>query len=82
MAESGPLGAGIYDVQVAGGAAILVVNGPRELLPRTPTVQSGSIGEGAVAGERPRLRDKGWPLLLALGALCAEWLLRRRSGLR
>ena len=82
IAESGPLAAGVYDVSVAGGAAILVVNGSREMLPRTPTVQSGSIGEGAVAGERPRLRDKGWPLLLALAALCAEWLLRRRSGLR
>ena len=82
IAESGPLGAGVYDVTVAGGSAILVVNGARELLPRLPTVQSGNIGEAAVTGERPRLRDKGWPLLLALGALCAEWLLRRRSGLR
>jgi hypothetical protein len=82
IAESGPLGAGVYDVTGAGGSAILVVNGARELLPRLPTVQSGSIGEAAVNGERPRLRDKGWPLLLALGALCAEWLLRRRSGLR
>jgi hypothetical protein len=82
VAESDPLAAGVYDVAVAGGAAILVVNGPRELLPRAPTVQSGGIGEGAVAGERPRLRDSGWALLLALAALCAEWLLRRRSGLR
>jgi hypothetical protein len=82
VAESDPLAAGVYDVDVAGGAAILVVNGPRELLPRAPTVQSGRIGEGAVAGERPRLRDSGWALLLALAALCAEWLLRRRSGLR
>jgi hypothetical protein len=82
IAESGPLDAGVYDVNVAGGGAILVVNGSRELLPRPPTVQSGSVGEGAVAGERPRLRDKDWPLLLALAALCAEWLLRRRSGLR
>jgi hypothetical protein len=82
LAESGSLAAGVYDVTVAGGTAVLVVNGPRELLPRTPTVQSGSVGEGPVAGERPRLRDSGWPLLLALAALCAEWLLRRRGGLR
>jgi hypothetical protein len=82
IAVSAPLPAGVYDVTVAGGAALLVVNGARELLPRLPTVQSGNIGEGAVTGERPRLRDKGWPLLLALAALCAEWLLRRRSGLR
>jgi hypothetical protein len=82
IAESPALSAGVYDVSVAGGAAILVVNGARELLPRLPTVQSGSVGEGAVTGDRPRLRDKGWPILLALLALCAEWLLRRRSGLR
>jgi len=82
IAESPSLNAGVYDVTVAGGAAILVVNGARELLPRLPTVQSGNVGEGAVTGERPRLRDKGWPILLALLALCAEWLLRRRSGLR
>jgi hypothetical protein len=82
LAESEPLAAGVYDVEGTGGAAVLVVNGPHELLPRAPTVQSGSVGEGAVAGERPRLRDSGWPVLLALAALCAEWLLRRRSGLR
>lgn len=82
IAETAALSAGVYDVSVAGGAAILVVNRARELLPRAPTVQSGNVGEGAVTGERPRLRDKGWPILLALLALCAEWLLRRRSGLR
>jgi hypothetical protein len=83
VTESDPLAAGVYDVTVGdGGVAILVVNGPRELLPRVPTVQSGSVGEAAVAGERPRLRDSGWPLVVALAALCAEWLLRRRGGLR
>jgi hypothetical protein len=82
VAESRPLAAGVYNVAVNGGAALLVVNRSRELLPRLPTVQSGNIGEAAAAGERPRLRDKGWPLVLALAALCAEWLLRRRSGLR
>ncbi|MGQ0714085.1 MAG: hypothetical protein ACT4PJ_10175 [Gemmatimonadaceae bacterium] len=82
MAESAPLAAGVYDVAVNGGAAVLVVNRSRELLPRAPTVQSGRVGEGAVVGERPRLREHGWPIVLALAALCAEWLLRRRSGLR
>jgi hypothetical protein len=83
VAESDPLAAGVYDVTVgSGGVAILVVNSPRELLPRVPTVQAGRVGEAAVSGERPRLRDSGWPLVLALAALCAEWLLRRRGGLR
>jgi hypothetical protein len=35
-----------------------------------------------VAGDAPRLRDWGFAYLIALGALCAEWLLRRRMGLR
>jgi hypothetical protein len=82
MAESAPLRAGVYDVSMTGGTAILVVNRTRELLPRTPTVQPGRVGAGAVVGERPRLRDSGWPIVIALAALCAEWLLRRRSGLR
>ncbi|MDQ4080190.1 MAG: hypothetical protein M3125_05470 [Gemmatimonadota bacterium] len=82
VAESAPLRAGVYDVSMPGGAAILVVNRTREMLPRTPTVQPGRVGEGPVVGERPRLRDSGWPILIALAALCAEWLLRRRSGLR
>ncbi|HZO18941.1 MAG TPA: hypothetical protein VFB46_08150 [Gemmatimonadaceae bacterium] len=82
VAESSPLEAGVYDVSVAGGSALLVVNRSRELLPRAPTVQAGNIGERAVRGERPRLRDENWPLLVALIALCAEWLLRRRTGLR
>jgi hypothetical protein len=72
----------VYDVSMTGGTAILVVNRTRELLPRTPTVQPGRVGAGAVVGERPRLRDSGWPIVIALAALCAEWLLRRRSGLR
>ena len=82
VAESDPLPAGVYDVDVSGQSAILVVNSSREVLPRTPAVESGSVGVAAVSGERPRLRDSGWPLLVALAALCAEWLLRRRSGLR
>ena len=82
VVESAPLGAGVYDVSMTGGTAILVVNRTREMLPRTPTVLPGRVGGGAVVGERPRLRDSGWPIVIALAALCAEWLLRRRSGLR
>lgn len=82
MAESNSLDAGVYDATVAGGAMVLVVNRSAELLPRMPTIQAGSVGGGAVLGDRPRLRERGWPFLVALLALCAEWLLRRRGGLR
>jgi hypothetical protein len=82
VAESDPLPAGVYDVSVPGGAALLVVNASRELLPRAPTLASGAVGGRSARGSQPRLRDRGWPFVLVLVALCAEWLLRRRLGLR
>jgi hypothetical protein len=73
---------GVYDVQTPGGRSLLVVNPSPELLPRRRTVQDGALGSGAAAGEAPRARDGSWLFALALVALCAEWLLRRRIGLR
>lgn len=73
---------GSYDVRTAGGASLLVVNPSAELLPRRSTVQDGVIGSGATLGEAPRARDVSWLFALALVALCAEWLVRRRLGLR
>jgi len=73
---------GVYDVQTPGGRSLLVVNPSPELLPRRRTVQDGPLGTGAAAGEAPRARDGSWLFALALVALCAEWLLRRRIGLR
>lgn len=82
MAESDPLPAGTYDVRIPGGAAVLAVNASAELLPRAPTVRAGSVGGSLALGDRPGLRDRGWAYLAVLAALCAEWLLRRRQGLR
>ncbi|HEU4641365.1 MAG TPA: hypothetical protein VFS44_02845 [Gemmatimonadaceae bacterium] len=82
VAESDPLPAGVYDVRVPGGAAVLAVNASRELLPRAPSVRAGAVGGAVAYGEQPRLRDLGWAYVLLLAALCGEWLLRRRSGLR
>jgi hypothetical protein len=55
-----------------------------ELMPRRPTVVSGEVGEGAALDLAPRARGAAgwWLAALALTALCAEWLLRRRIGLR
>jgi hypothetical protein len=33
-------------------------------------------------GDAPRLRSLGWAYALTLALLCAEWLTRRRVGLR
>ncbi len=81
-AETPPLEAGVWDVQLPGGNAVLEVNASRELLPRPATVAAGSVPGVPTVGERPRLREAGWAYLLLVGALCAEWLLRRRRGLR
>jgi hypothetical protein len=67
---------------VPGGSAVLPVNVSRELLPRAPTVRAGRVGAGAALGDAPTVRTAGWVYALLLAALCAEWLLRRRAGLR
>ena len=76
------LAAGVYDVLGVGGSSLLVVNPSREWVPRVPTVRTGRVGVGPPPGDAPGLRSLGWPYLLLVGALCAEWLLRRRAGLR
>ncbi|MFN2399493.1 MAG: hypothetical protein ABR543_12765 [Gemmatimonadaceae bacterium] len=81
-AESPPLVPGIYDVSVPGGSIVLAVNASRELLPRAGSVRSGVTGGAPAVGDRLRLRDKGWVYLTVVFALCAEWVLRRRMGLR
>lgn len=82
LAESPPLPEGEYDVTLAEGHARLVVAPSREWLPRKPSVASGTIGKARATGAAPSLRDAWWPYLLLLAALCAEWLLRRRAGMR
>jgi hypothetical protein len=82
VAESPPLQPGIYDARMAGGSVVLVINPSRELLPRRPTIRSGSVGGRAALGEPPALRSLGWVYALTVLLLCAEWLLRRRAGAR
>lgn len=82
IARSDPMPPGVYDVRVPGGSAVLVVNPSRELLPRAASVSAGPVGGAPAFGNQPRLRDQWWSYVILLGALCAEWLLRRRRGLR
>ena len=82
IAESPSLVAGVYDVRMEGGRTLLPVNVSRELLPRRASVRSGAVGGAGVAGEAPTARDFAWLLAVAVVLLCAEWLLRRRAGLR
>ncbi len=81
--QSPGLAAGVYDLTVAGGEAVLVVNASRELLPSRPTVAAGPVGLApSTTGVAPRARGAVWPFVLLVLLLCAEWLLRRRAGLR
>ena len=81
-ALSPPLAVGTYDVHARGGDAVLVVNRSAEWVAHRPTVVSGAIGSGVAAGEAPGLRTTVWPFVLIVLLLCAEWILRRRAGLR
>jgi hypothetical protein len=82
VAESPPLAPGIYDARMAGGSVVIVVNPSLELVPRRPSVTTRLVGGAATLGDAPPLRSMGWIYALVIGLLCAEWLLRRRAGLR
>lgn len=81
VAESPALAAGLYEVQGPGLRTLLAVNPSREWLPRRPTVRSLRVA-GTPTGAAPGARRLGWLYALAIAALCAEWLLRRRVGMR
>jgi hypothetical protein len=82
IAETPALPAGLYAVTVRGGTTMLAVNNAREWLPRPPRVKAGAIGGGVPVDAAPRLRSAGWAYALLLLLLCAEWVVRRRVGMR
>jgi hypothetical protein len=82
VVESAPLDEGVYDVRGERGGALLVVNPSREWYPRRATVQSGTVGSTRATGDAPRARSAGWLFAIAITGLCAEWVVRRRIGLR
>ena len=82
IAESPALPPGLYTATVRGGSTMLAVNNAREWLPRSPRVKAGAIGGGVPVDAAPRLRSAGWAYALLLVLLCAEWVVRRRLGMR
>ena len=82
VVETRPLPAGIYEATARGGSALLAVNPSREWLPRAPGVTPGAVRGLVAADAGPRLRGAGWAYALAIVMLCAEWILRRRRGMR
>jgi hypothetical protein len=82
VTETRPLRPGIYDVTTRGGSSLLAVNPSREWLPRPPRVAAGAVRGAISADLGPRLRNAGWAYALAIVLLCAEWILRRKRGMR
>ena len=82
VADTPPLPVGIYETHTAGGDGLLAVNASSEMMPRRPAVHSGAVGSAAASDRAPRARTVWWLYALALAALCGEWVLRRKIGLR
>ena len=82
VGETSPLPVGIYDVTTTGGSSVLAVNQSREWIPRRSAMRSGAVGGEPALGEPPALRERAWIFVLVVLLLCAEWLMRRRVGLR
>jgi hypothetical protein len=70
------------EASLAGRAAAAGQGIAPEWVPRRPNVAAGPVGDGAPLDLAPRARGTWWIVALALLALCGEWLLRRRIGLR
>ena len=79
--ESPPLPPGRYAVEAPGGSSLLVVNPSREWVPR-PVSRAAASAAVTATSDAPRLADAGWPFLLALVLLSAEWIGRRFGGHR
>jgi hypothetical protein len=82
VTETAPLPPGVYATKVGGNDGMLAVNVSNEWVPRRPTVRAGAIGTGQMAGRAPGARTAWWLFAIALAAVCAEWILRRKVGLR
>jgi len=83
VVETRPLADGVYDITTRGGSSLLPVNPSREWLPRAPTVTGTDRTRGTLSADAaPRIRGAGWAYAVAILLVCAEWILRRRRGMR
>ena len=82
VVETAPLDEGVYDARSDRGGSLLVVNPSREWYPRRVTVANGTVGTTVATSDAPRARNAGWLFAVAIVGFCAEWIVRRRMGLR
>jgi hypothetical protein len=80
-ASMAPLDAGVWRGTVDGAAIVVPVSPSREWLPGVATVRNGLLN-GEAMPVRRGARSLGWLYLATVLLLAAEWLLRRRAGLR
>jgi hypothetical protein len=76
-----PVGAWRYRLDDGASGIVAVEPYSDEFLPR-PVTLAAQAGTPPVTAGRASVRDWWWLFLLAVAALCVEWLLRRRMGLR
>jgi hypothetical protein len=81
-ATSSPLAAGVWRATVGAGTSVFVVNEGAEWIPRHPIVSRSAVAGAPAVGAASSLRAGWWWYALLLAALCAEWVMRRRVGLR
>jgi hypothetical protein len=74
---------GRFSYQLSGGGrgVVAVESWSEEFVPRAPRLLAHEATRSAGIS-RSAFRDKGWPYLLVILLLCAEWWMRRRIGLR
>jgi hypothetical protein len=82
VTEGPALPAGEYRVARGDARGPVVVNASREWIPRRPAAAARRGSAAAPAGARRALRDAWWTYLAVVVLLCAEWLVRRRAGMR
>ncbi len=76
-----PLASGVWRGTIDGAPVVIPVSGSREWLPHVATLRSGPLNGEALAVRRGA-RSLSWLYLATVLLLAAEWLLRRRAGLR
>jgi hypothetical protein len=91
--SSGVLPPGVYAYRVEGAGGDVLASGRFDVaaattemapLPAVPEAESAGTTSAAESDEPSGspLRTRPWPYLIVIGLLCAEWIGRRRSGLR
>ena len=76
-----PLGTYTYQLQGGGRGTVAVEEYSEEWFPR-PVVVAAAESVAPASDRRQGIRERWWLFAIAVIALCGEWVVRRRMGLR